>query len=134
MGRYLFVNLPVGDLPRSMEFYKALGFEFEPKFTSEQGAGMIISENSYAMLLTREFFQTFIPGKTISDATTSTEVLVCISCNSKAEVDELVAKAVAAGGRIPRPSKDHGFMYEHAFEDLDGHIWELAYMEQGAEG
>jgi predicted lactoylglutathione lyase len=93
---------------------------------------MIISEGSiYAMLLTEPFFKTFI-DKPIVQAKEATEVLVCLSCESREEVDSLVAKAVAAGGRTPRPAQDHGFMYAHAFEDLDGHIWELVWMNTEA--
>lgn len=133
MARMIFVNLPVEDLQRSTAFFTALGFNFNPQFSDEKAGCMIIEENIYAMLLTKEFFQSFI-SKAICDARESTEVLLCLSCSSRGEVDELVAKAVAAGGRIAREAKDHGFMYEHAFEDLDGHIWELAYMEMGAQG
>jgi uncharacterized protein len=133
MGRMIFVNLPVENLPRTMEFWKALGFEFNPQFTDDKAASLIISENIFAMLLTKEFFKTFIK-KEIADAKQSTEVLVCLSCSSRQEVDDLVRKAVAAGGSIAREAKDHGFMYEHAFEDLDGHIWELAYMEPNGQG
>lgn len=89
---------------------------------------MIIGDNSFVMLLVERFFRTFT-RKELCDAKKSTEVLVCLSCASRTEVDDLVAKAVAAGGAVARPPKDHGFMYEHAFEDLDGHIWELVYME-----
>jgi len=128
MARKIFVNLPVQDLNRSMAFFRELGFDFNPQFTNEQGACMVISDDIYAMLLTRDFFQGFT-GKPIADATKSTEVLVCLSCDSRAEVDELVRKARAAGGTVPREPQDHGFMYGHGFEDLDGHIWELAYMD-----
>ena len=130
-NRQIFVNLPVKDMQRSKTFFGALGFSFNPQFTNDQGACMVISENIYAMLLVEPFFQTFT-GKPISDATKSTEVLVCLSCTSRAEVDDLVRKAVAAGGTAPNQPQDHGFMYGHGFEDPDGHIWELVYMEPGA--
>lgn len=133
MARQIYVNLPVKDLNRSMDFFNALGFQFNPNFTSEQGAGMVVGENSFVMLLTEEFFKTFTK-KEVCDATKSTEVLVCLSCDSRAEVDDIVSRAVEAGGSIPREAQDHGIMYGHAFEDLDGHIWELTYMEQSAEG
>lgn len=133
MARQIYVNLPVENLPRSMEFFQALGFSFEPKFTGDQSACMIIGENIYAMLLVREYFQTWTP-KEIADAKSSTEVLIAISCDSREQVDDLSARAVAAGGRIPREVQDLGFMYGHAFEDLDGHIWETVYMEPGAMG
>jgi predicted lactoylglutathione lyase len=127
MHKQIFVNLPVKDLKRSMTFFKALGLSFDPQFTNDQGACLVIGDNNFAMLLVEDFFQGFT-SKAIVDAEQSTEVLVCLSCESRTEVDELVAKAVAAGGRAPRPPLDHGFMYGHGFEDLDGHIWELVHM------
>ena len=127
MHKQIYVNLPVADLPRSRTFFESLGLSFNPQFSNEQGACLVLGDTIYAMLLTRDFFQTFT-GKPISDARKSTEVLLCLSCDSRAEVDALVAKAVAAGGTAPRAPQDHGFMYGHGFEDLDGHIWELAYM------
>src|SRR6478735_8682621 len=127
MHKQIFVNLPVRDLKRSMTFFKALGLSFNPAFTNENAACLVIGENLYAMLLTEPFFQTFT-DKTLIDAHTHVETLICLSCESRAEVDDVIAKAVAAGGRTPRPPQDHGFMYGHAFEDLDGHIWELVHM------
>ncbi|NMG46356.1 glyoxalase/bleomycin resistance/extradiol dioxygenase family protein [Aromatoleum toluvorans] len=131
MARQIYVNLPVRDLPRTREFFSALGFSFEPKFSNDNGACMVIEDNIFAMLLAEPFFRTFTK-KSVCDTTQSTEVLLCLSCDSRAHVKELVAKAVAAGGRVAREDKDHGFMYEHAFEDLDGHTWELVYMEPDA--
>jgi predicted lactoylglutathione lyase len=132
MHKQIFVNLPVKDLDKSKAFFTALGYSFNPQFTSENGAGMVIAEGSiYAMLLTEPFFKTFI-DKPIVQAKEATEVLVCLGCESREEVDALVAKAIAAGGRAPRPPQDHGFMYAHAFEDLDGHIWELVWMNTEA--
>ena len=130
MHQQIYVNLPIKNMARSLAFFKALGFSFEPKFSNEQGACMIVGENIFTMLLVEPFFQTFIGDKAIVDAKRSTEVLVCISCDSRADVDALVAKAVAAGGTAPRAPQDHGFMYGHGFEDLDGHIWELMHMDQ----
>lgn len=127
MSTQIYVNLPVKDLQKSIAFFTKLGFTFNPQFTDENATCMIIGENIFVMLLVEKFFQTFIK-KQICDATKSTEVLVCISRESRAAVDEMVKNAVAAGGTIPRAAQDHGFMYGHAFEDLDGHIWELAYM------
>jgi predicted lactoylglutathione lyase len=127
VARQIFVNLPVKDLTRSVAFFTALGFSFDPRFTNDSATCMIVGENIFVMLLIEPFFQGFIK-KDICDARKSTEVLVCLSCESRTEVDELVAKAVAAGGTLPRAPEDHGFMYSHAFEDLDGHIWELVYM------
>ena len=127
MAQQIFVNLPVKDLERSKAFFGKLGYSFNPQFTNEQGACMVISETIYAMLLTEPFFQTFTK-KPVADATKSTEVLVCLSCESRAQVDELVAKARAAGGKVPRQAQDHGFMYSHGYEDPDGHTWELVHM------
>ena len=128
MNKQIFVNLPVKDLNKSKAFFAALGYTFNPQFTDENAACMIISEGSiYAMLLTEDFFKTFT-SKRIANAQAVTEVLTCLSCESREEVDGLVAKALAAGGKAPRAAQDHGFMYSHGFEDLDGHIWELAYM------
>lgn len=123
----IFVNLPVADLPRSKAFFAALGFAFNPQFTNDQAAGMIVADNIFVMLLVKPFFATFT-DRPIADATQSTEVLVCLSCDSRARVDQLVARAIAAGGRAPRQPQDHGFMYAHGFEDPDGHIWELVHM------
>lgn len=128
MNKQIFVNLPVTDLDKSKAFFSALGYTFNPQFSNENGACMIIAEDSiYAMLLTEAFFKTFT-NKPIAKAHEVTEVLNCLSCESRQEVDDLVAKALAAGGKVPRPAQDHGFMYAHGFEDLDGHIWELVYM------
>jgi predicted lactoylglutathione lyase len=130
MARQIYVNLPVKNLEQTKAFFGALGFSFNPQFSDEQALCMVVEDNIYVMLLVESFFKSFI-SKEISDAKKSTEVLVCLSCNSRAEVDELVAKAVKAGGTIPREPQDYGFMYSRAFEDLDGHIWELVYMEPG---
>ena len=127
MAREIYVNLPVRDLERSKRFFSTLGFGFEPKFSDHNAACMIVADNIHVMLLTEPFFRTFT-SKAVCDTRTSTEVLVCLSCRSDGEIDGLVAKAAAAGGKAAREPKDHGFMYEHAFEDPDGHIWELVHM------
>ena len=127
MHRQIYVNLPIADMARSRAFFESLGYGFNPQFSNEQGACLVLGENLYAMLLVHPFFQGFI-DKRIADARESTEVLVCLSCDSREEVDQLVARAIAAGGRAPRPPQDHGFMYGHSFEDLDGHLWELVHM------
>lgn len=132
MSKMIFVNLPVRDLPRSMSFFKALGYTFNPQFTDDTAACMVIDdEHIFAMLLTHGKFKLFTP-KAISNAKETTEVLVCLSCASRAEVDGLVRNAVAAGGSTFRDPEDHGFMYSHAFQDLDGHIWELMWMDPSA--
>jgi uncharacterized protein len=131
MSRKIFVNLPITNMDRSKAFFRALGFSFNPQFTNEQGACMVVADDIFIMLLVEPFFQTFTK-KALSDASKSTEVIVCLSCDSRAEVDEFVKKAVAAGGKVPNAPQDHGFMYGHGFEDLDGHLWELAYMDLAA--
>lgn len=128
MATKIFVNLPVKDLNKSIEFFTKLGYAFNPQFTDETATCMIISDDIFAMLLTHDKFKTFTP-KEICDATKSTEVLVCLSCESRENVDDLVRKAVAAGGSTYNQPQDHGFMYGHGFQDLDGHIWELIWMD-----
>ena len=128
MNRKIFVNLPVKDLSKSMAFFQALGFSFNQQFTDENAACMVISEDIYSMLLKEEFFKTFTP-KAIADATRTSEVLIALSCADRAEVDTLVEKAISAGGTTYADPKDHGFMYQHGFQDLDGHIWEIFYMD-----
>ena len=128
MARQIFVNLPVKHLARSIEFFTKLGFAFDPKVTDDNATCMIVGENIFVMLLVDNFFQTFT-SKTICDASKSAEVLVCLSLESRQTVDEMVGKAVAAGGIAAKESKDYGFMYQNGFEDLDGHVWELIYMQ-----
>ncbi|WP_422099873.1 VOC family protein [Variovorax sp.] len=131
--KQIFVNLPVKDLDKSKAFFNALGYSFNPQFTDTNAACMVVQEGSiHAMLLVEPFFKTFT-DKAIADTRTSTEVLLCLSCESRAEVDELVAKAVAAGGTTPRAPQDLGFMYGHGFQDLDGHLWELVFMDPNAQ-
>ena len=131
MHKHIFVNLPVKDLQRSRQFFSRLGYEFNEQFSNDAGACLVLGENIFAMLLVESFFQGFT-SKPIADATRMTEVLTCLSCDSRDAVDALVEKAVAAGGRAPNPKQDHGFMYGHGFEDLDGHVWELSYMDMSA--
>lgn len=132
MAKQLFVNLPVKDLRQSMASFSRLGFTFDPRFTNEAGACLVIGQDSFVMLLTEEFFRTFTPNE-LCDARKNTEVLVCLSCESREQVDEAVRTAVAGGATTFREPQDHGFMYGHGFQDLDGHIWELIHMEPGAE-
>lgn len=131
MSTQIFVNLPVKNLQPSIEFFTQLGFSFNPQFTDETATCMIVSDSIFVMLLTHEKFKTFTPNA-ICDATQSTEVLVCLSVDSRAKIDEMVRQAVASGGTTYKEPQDHGFMYAHGFQDLDGHIWELVYMEPGA--
>jgi len=127
MHSQIFVNLPVKDLDRSVDFFTKLGYTFNPQFTNENGSSMILGDNLFVMLLVEKFFGSFT-NKAIVDATKATEVLTCVACSSREQVDQLVAKARAAGGTVPRPPQDHGFMYVHGYEDLDGHTWELIHM------
>ncbi|MFC3108042.1 VOC family protein [Undibacterium arcticum] len=128
MSTKIFVNLPVKSLNASVEFFTKLGFSFNPQFTDDTATCMIVSEEIFVMLLTEEKFKTFTP-KEICDAKKYSEVLVCLSLERRDTVDEIVRKAVAAGGTTYKEPQDHGFMYGHGFQDLDGHIWELIYME-----
>jgi predicted lactoylglutathione lyase len=126
--RQIFVNLPVKDLERSKRFFGSLGFSFNPQFTDEKAACMVIEKDSiYAMLITEPFFRTFTP-RAIADAKSTSEVLLALSCSSDKEVDDLIGKATAAGGKTVKEPQDHGFMYYRSFEDPDGHIWELLHM------
>jgi predicted lactoylglutathione lyase len=128
--RMIFVNLPVKDLEASKRFFGELGFEFQPQFTDETAACMVIDQNIFAMLLTEERFRDFIDGD-IADPDT-TEVLVALSADSREDVDSLVEKAFAAGGRPWKDTMEQGPMYERSFRDPDGHVWEVIYMEQPA--
>jgi hypothetical protein len=131
MATKIFVNLPVKNLNESVAFFTQLGFTFNPQFTDETATCMIVAEDIFVMLLTEAKFKTFTP-KQICDAAKYTEVLVCLTSESREKVDEMVSKAVAAGGTTYNEPQDHGFMYGHGFQDLDGHIWELIFMEPGA--
>ncbi|MFD1215951.1 VOC family protein [Microbulbifer celer] len=132
MSRMMFVNLPVADLGKSIEFFSQLGFEFNPQFTDDTATCMVVGESNFVMLLTREKFSSFTPGLEISDTRESAEVLVCLSAVSREEVDALLDKAIKAGGTSFREPEDYGFMYGRAFRDLDGHIWEFMWMDPAA--
>lgn len=129
--RMIFVNLPVKNVEASRRFFGALGFEFNPQFSSDDTACMVIEENIFAMLLEHKAFQGFITGD-ISDATKATEVLTCLSADSRAQVDDTLAKALAAGAKPWKPILEMGPMYGCSFQDIDGHVWELMYMDQAA--
>jgi predicted lactoylglutathione lyase/predicted 3-demethylubiquinone-9 3-methyltransferase (glyoxalase superfamily) len=131
--RKMFVNLAVRDLKKSMEFFSALGFRFNPQFTDDKAACMIISEEAYVMLLMEPFFKGFTE-RALCDTSTQTEALLALSCRSRAEVDETVKKAIAAGGRHAMQRQDHGFMYGWSFYDLDGHHWEVLWMDESSTG
>jgi hypothetical protein len=130
-SRKMFVNLAVRNLKASMEFFSALGFTFNPKFTDDNAACMIVNDEAFVMLLTEPFFKKFT-RREICDTSKSTEELLALSCGSRAEVDELVKKAVAAGGKHAMEPQDHGFMYGWSFYDIDGHHWEVFWMDPSA--
>jgi len=128
MIKQIFVNLAVNNLEETIDFFSKLGFKFDPKFTDENATCMIIGENIFAMLLVRPFFLSFTK-KDIADTSNTVEVLNALSVDSRDEVDEMVNKAIEAGGKEPRAAQDHGWMYGRAFEDLDGHTWEVFHMD-----
>lgn len=133
MVRQIFVNLPVADLTASIAFFTGLGFAFNPDFTDDTTTCMIVGDSIYAMLLTRERFAGFAPHPP-ADARTATEVLLALQLESRASVDAMVRDAVAAGGNTYSAPQDHGFMYQHGFQDLDGHVWEVFQMNSLPEG
>ena len=130
-ARKLFVNVPVRDLKKSMAFFSSLGFTFNPKFTDDNAACMIVSDEAFVMLLAEPFFRTFTRHE-LCDTRTHTEALLALSCDSRDEVDALVTKAVAAGATHAMDPQDHGFMYGWSFYDLDGHHWEVFWMDPKA--
>ncbi|WP_030208598.1 VOC family protein [Streptomyces sp. NRRL S-87] len=127
----IFVNLPVKDLEASKGFYGKLGFTFNPQFTDETAACMVISDTIFAMLLTHEKFAEFT-DREIADAHKTSQVLLALSRDDRAAVDSIADAALAAGGSEPRPAQDMGFMYSRAFADLDGHVWEPMWMDPAA--
>ena len=129
MAKLIFVNLPVTDLPRSVAFYEAIGAAKNPQFSDDTAACMVLSETIHAMLLTHDKFRQFT-SKAIPDARATCQVLLCLSADSRAEVDGIVGRAGAAGGGTdPGPTQDYGFMYGRSFEDPDGHVWEVMWMD-----
>ena len=131
MATKIFVNLPVKNLNRSIEFFTKLGYTFNAQFTDENATCMNVSDEIFIMLLAENFFTTFTK-QPISDAKKSTEVIICLSAESKQLVDEMIGKAVAAGATTPNEKQDQGFMYGHGFQDLDGHLWEFMWMDMSA--
>jgi uncharacterized protein len=131
METQIYLNIPVKDLKRSVAFFTSLGYRFDPQFTDEKATCMIISDNIFVMLLTEPFFKSFTK-KEIPDASKYAQAIICLSASSREDVDNLVRKAVEAGGSVPNPVQDHGWMYGHGFQDLDGHLWEVAYMDMSA--
>ena len=127
----LFVNLPVKDLNKTVEFFTKLGFTFNPQFTDENATCMIVGKDIFVMLLVEKFFKTFTK-KEISDTTKNTEAIVALSAQSREEVDQMMEKVLGAGGREARDPQDHGWMYGRSFEDINGHLWEIFYMDESA--
>ncbi len=131
MSTKIFVNLPVKDLGKSIDFFTKLGFSFDPQFTDDNATCMIIGDDIYAMLLVEPFFKSFT-SKEVVDATKSAEVILALGVDSRQQVDELVDKALAAGGQSGSFSSDDGFMFGRSFQDIDGHLWEALYMDPAA--
>ncbi len=132
MSQLIFVNLPVADLPRATAFYEAVGAVKNPQFSDHTASCMVLSDIIHVMLLTHDKFRQFT-RKRIADSRETTEVLICVSAESREAVDGTIAKAGAAGGRIdPGPKQDYGFMYGRSFEDPDGHTWEVMWMDVAA--
>ena len=131
MTTKIFVNLPVKDLNKTIEFFTKLGFKFNPQFTDENATCMIIGEDIFVMLLIENFFKTFTK-KQISDTSKNTEVIVALSVEGREKVDQMIKKAIEAGGIESREPQDHGWMYGRSFEDINGHLWEVIYMDENA--
>jgi predicted lactoylglutathione lyase len=127
MKKHIILNLPVKDLAKSKAFFSAIGFSFSSRDCGENAAFMnIVDDSIQAMLTTETFFESLI-GKSVANTKEANEIVICLSCDSREEVDSLIAKAVAAGGSTPHPPEDHGFMYDQGFQDLDGHLWNLVW-------
>ncbi len=131
MKTKIFVNLPIKDLNKSVAFFTKLGFNFNPQFTDENATCMIVGEDIFVMLLVEKFFKSFTK-KEVCDTSKYTEVIVALSVDSRDKVDQLINRAIEAGGSEPREKQDHGWMYGRSFEDIDGHIWEAFFMEESA--
>jgi uncharacterized protein len=131
MARQIYVNLPVKDLNKTVEFFTKLGFTFNPQFTDENATCMIIDSNIFVMLLVEKYFGTFTK-KAISDTTKDTEVLIALATESREKVDEMLSNVLKAGGSEPREPQDHGWMYGRSFQDINGHLWEVIYMDEKA--
>jgi predicted lactoylglutathione lyase len=131
MTTQIFVNLPVKDLSRTVEFFKKLGFAFNPQFTDENATCMIINNNIFVMLLVEKFFKTFTK-KEICDTTKDTEVIIALSTESRERVDEMMQNVFEAGGKESREPQDYGWMYGRSFQDINGHLWEIIYMDEKA--
>jgi predicted lactoylglutathione lyase len=131
MPRTMFVNLPVQDLPASVDFFTGLGFTFNQQFTDDRSTCMVVSDQAYVMLLAVPFFRSFTT-KEVVDAGSATEAILAVSADSREDVDALVDRAIAQGGEVALEPNDHGFMYGRSFYDLDGHAWEVLWMDPSA--
>ncbi len=131
MTTQIFVNLPVKDLNKTVEFFTKLGFTFNPKFTDENATCMIVNNDIFVMLLVEKFFKTFTKRE-ICDTTKDTEVIIALSTESRENVDQRINKVIEAGGKESREPQDHGWMYGRSFEDINGHLWEVIYMDKNA--
>jgi len=131
METKIFVNLPIKDLNKSVAFFTKLGFSFNPQFTDENATCMIIGEDIFIMLLVEKFFKSFTK-KDVCDTSKNTEAIVALSVESREKVDQMIEKVKEAGGSEPREKQDHGWMYGRSFEDIDGHLWEVFFMEESA--
>jgi predicted lactoylglutathione lyase len=129
MATKIFVNLPVKDLDKTIEFFTKLGFTFNPQFTDENATCMIIDKDSFVMLLVEKFYKTFT-NKGICDTTKDTEVIVALSAESREKVDQIINKVIEAGGKEPQTPQDYGWMYGRSFEDINGHLWEIIHMDE----
>ena len=130
MTTKIFVNLPAKDLNKTIEFFTKLGFKFNPQFTDENATCMIVGEDIFVMLLVEKFFKTFTK-KEICDTSKNTEVIVALSVEGREKVDQMINRAIEAGGRESREPQDHGWMYGRSFEDINGHIWKIIYNING---
>lgn len=130
-SKNIFINLPVKDVKKSTTFFQSLGFEFNAQFSTVNTASMIIYDNIFAMIMEEDRFKEF-SKKEIVDTAVSAEAIFCLSADTRDQVDEFVNKAIASGGKVLNEPQDHGFMYGWGFQDLDGHIWEIVYMDESA--
>ncbi|MGV3466296.1 MAG: VOC family protein [Heyndrickxia sp.] len=128
---HTYINLPVKDLNRTKEFFSKIGFEFDPQFSDEKAVCMIINENTFAMMLVESYFETFV-SKPVADVPSAAHAIIALSAESREHVDELADKALSSGGKQTKEPADHGFMYVRSFEDINGHLWEIAYMDVNA--
>ena len=130
MAKQIFVNLPVKDLNKTVDFFTKLGFTFNPQFTDENATCMIVGENIFVMLLVEKFYKSFIPNHEIADARKTSQVIIAIDVESRSDVDAMMDKALKAGGTKHRDADDHGWMYSKSFADLDGHVWEVLFADE----